>query len=283
MKCKHVLLSFTLLAVFAITQAQTETGESKFYVKINAGYGLLTPGSFKLLSTSYSGSMGNAALSKNGLGGGIRFGGGLGVIVSDFINIGADVEYLSGSKLSVDGSVRNPGGYDYFVHQEIAYHTLSITPHVIFKAVSKPDYLIYNKLGLLLNLPTELQKTQHDSSYSNNVADKLIENKSGTYKVGLTAGLNVALGVQMRLTDKLRGYAEVFGNYLIISPDTYDETNNYVHNDVPGTSFTKIKFIKSGALSNTSDGTTTNITTYVHNDIFNMNSIGINIGITYRF
>jgi len=154
---------------------------------------------------------------------------------------------------------------------------------VIFKAVSKPDYLIYNKLGLLLNLPTELQKTQYDSSYSNTVAEKLIENKSGTYKVGLTAGLNVALGVQMRLTDKLRGYAEVFGNYLILSPDTYDETNEYVHNEVPGTQLTKIKFIKSGALSNTSDGTTNNITTYVHNDIFNMNSIGINIGITYRF
>jgi len=48
--------------------------------------------------------------------------------------------------------------------------------------------------------------------------------KNGVYKVGLTVGLNVALGVQVRLTDKLRGFGEIFANYLVLSPTNYDET-----------------------------------------------------------
>ena len=284
MSIKKMLLSCLLITGVLVSGAQTESSESKFYIKVNAGYGLLTPGSYTQLSQSYSGSIGTAQVSNKGLGNGARFGGGLGVIVSDVINIGADVEYLSGSKLSVSGSIRNQSGFDYFENLSMKYHALSVVPHVIFKAVSKPDYLIYNKLGLLLNLPMNLNSVKYDSSYSNVTAgEEYAETKNGTYKIGLTAGLNVAIGVQVRLTDKLRGYAEIFGNYLVLSPNSYHEINNYSNNGTPGTAITNTTYVKSGALNYENDGTTTTQTYPKNGNTFNMNSAGINIGVSYRF
>ncbi|HZK63312.1 MAG TPA: hypothetical protein VFC34_04155, partial [Puia sp.] len=213
----------------------------------------------------------------------IRFGGGIGVIVSDFLNIGADVEYLSGATLKSNTSYLNPGGYSYISSQQISYTALSVTPHVIFKALSKPDYLIYNKLGILLNLPMDLNKTQKESSFNNAIAYTYSADRKSTYKVGLTVGLNVALGVQVRLTDKLRGYAEIFGNYLVLSPTRYDETSVQITNGVITNSDLHITYIKSGQTSNSTNGNTVTATSSVSGNTFNMNTLGINIGIAYRF
>ncbi len=275
-----------LLLSALVNQAQTETSDSKFYIKAYSGYGLIQPGSYKLVSTDNStqGNItGNTSLSKQGLGSGIRFGGGVGVIASDFLNIGADVEYLSGTTLNSQSNYVSTTGYNSFINTSISYTSLSITPHVIFKALSKPDYLIYNKLGILLNLPMDLKKTQYDSSFNTMVGSTYISNISGTYKIGLTMGLNVALGVQFRLTDQLRGYGEIFGNYLVLSPTNYDETNAVVNNGTAATYDTHATYIKSGQTSSTTNGNTLTYTTSVAGNTFNMNSIGINIGIAYRF
>jgi len=284
MNNKSNLFLATLLLATLMIQAQTETSDSRFYIKVNAGYGLITPGSYKLVSTSNAGgASGNTSLSKQGLGSGVRASAGVGVIISDFLNIGADVEYLSGATLKSNASYLPPSGYSYVSNQQISYTSLSITPHVIFKALSKPDYLIYNKLGILLNLPMDLKKTQKDESEYAAVPYSYTADISGTYKVPLTVGLNVALGVQFRLTDKLRGYAEIFGNYLVLSPTNYDETSAVVLNGAPDKYETHTKYIKNGETSYTSNGNTNNSVETVSGHTFNMNTLGINIGIAYRF
>jgi hypothetical protein len=271
-----------MIGATVMSHAQTEISESKFYIKVYGGYGLITPGSYKLVSSSNAGgASGNTSLSKQGLGAGIRAGGGIGVIISDFLNIGADVEYLSGSSLKSSTSYLPPTGYSFISRTEITYTSLSITPHVVFKALSKPDYLIYNRFGILLNMPMNIKKTEFDSSFT--VGYNYSANKTGTYKIGLTAGLSVALGVQMRLTDKLRGFAELFGNYLVLSPSNYDENRTEVANGKTVNSDNHTIFIKDGQISNSTNGNTTTSTISVYGNTFNMNSVGINIGITYRF
>ena len=284
MTIKALFVSSLFIAGFLTATAQIETSESKFYIKADAGYGFLTPGSYTLISQTFDGTVSNALVSKKGMGNGARFGGGLGVIVSDVINIGADVEYLSGSKITVNGSISNPSGLDYFETVSLSYHALSVTPHVIFKAVSKPDYLIYNKLGLLLNLPMDIKTYKYDSSFSNVTAgEDYVETRNGTYKIGLTAGLDVAIGVQVRLTDKLRGYAEIFGNYLVLSPKTSHEVDNYSNNGTPGTQITNLTYIKNGQLTSSMDGNTLTATATKKGNEYNMNSAGLKIGVSYRF
>jgi len=284
MNKKRNCLLFLLLGSAFMLQAQTEISESKFYIKVYGGYGLLTPGSYKLLSSSNAGgTSGNTSLSKTGLGAGIRAGGGIGVIVSDFLNLGADVEYLSGASLKSSTSYLPPTGYSFISRTQIKYSALSITPHVVFKALSKPDYLIYNKFGILLNLPMNIKKTEFDSSFNAGAAYTYSANKTGTYKVGLTAGLSVALGVQVRLTDKLRGFAELFGNYLVLSPTNYDENRIEVANGKSVTSDYHLIYIKDGQTSNTSTPTSSTSTTSVYGSTLNMNAVGINLGVTYRF
>ena len=278
-----LLISFMILANLML-QAQTEASDSKFYIKVYGGYGLITPGSYKLVSSSNAGgASGNTSLSKQGLGSGLRVGGGIGIIVSDFLNIGADVEYLSGSKLKSSTNYLPATGYSYISQTQISYTSLSITPHVIFKALSEPGYLIYNKLGILLNLPMDLKKDQKDSSFNKAAAYTYSADKAGVYKVGLTVGLNVALGVQFVLTDKLRGYTEIFGNYLVLSPDNLDEERKEVANGTTINSDYHTTFIKTGQTSYTMTGNTTRSTVSVSGNTFNMHTLGINVGIAYRF
>jgi hypothetical protein len=130
----------------------------------------------------------------------------------------------------------------------------------------------------------DLKKNQKDSTFINGLPDASYgAERTGTYKVGLTAGLNVALGVQFRLTDKLRGFAEIFGNYLVLSPKNYDEKTTEIANGVTTNSDLHKTFIKDGQTSYTvKDNTTTSVES-VYGNTFNMNTLGINIGITYRF
>src|SRR4051812_41397907 len=93
MTIKKCLLSACLLLMFSAVFAQPseDDGGSKFYIKAYGGYGLVNPGSYKLISTTYISGQAAFNTSKSGLGSGVRFGGGIGVIASDFLNLGVDV------------------------------------------------------------------------------------------------------------------------------------------------------------------------------------------------
>jgi hypothetical protein len=98
------------------------------------------------------------------------------------------------------------------------------------------------------------------------------------------AGLNVALGIQYRLTDKLRAFGEIFANYIVLSPKTYDYTSvSKQANDAPTTNHTIITFIDKGATGSTNSGNETLVVSQVNYSRFNMHTIGLNLGVSYRF
>ena len=77
--------------------------EAPFYVKLYGFYGLLTPGSQVNTSSSLSSGMATAfKVNATGLGAGPRAGVGLGLIVSDFINVGVDADLLFGLTQKTD-------------------------------------------------------------------------------------------------------------------------------------------------------------------------------------
>ncbi len=275
--------------------SQEKTG-SKLYLKIYGNYGFLSPGSYTSPSTnSNSGSTTTFTIQKNGLGSGPRFGGGIGVILNDFINIGIDADYLSGSKLTSSSNYVYPSGDTYNYSTEIDQKVLSIIPNVTFRAVATPQYYIYTRLGIAIGLPTIQVKTnnfQHYSSGGNINDDSSRVTSKYTFKVGL--GYQAAIGIQFNLSENLRGFVEVVANSLVLYPTKLQDASNVQVHYVNGTmtanypqSIYIYQYEKTGTYSYVAPPPPVNNTTtytYVQPQFsMSVNSINIGIGIAYRF
>jgi hypothetical protein len=275
--------------------SQEKTG-SKLYLKIYGNYGFLSPGSYTSPSTnSNSGSTTTFSIQKNGLGSGPRFGGGIGVILNDFINLGIDADYLSGSKLTSSSNYVYPSGDTYNYSTEIDQKVLSIIPNVTFRAVSKPAYYIYTRLGIAIGLPTVQVKTnnfQHYSSSGNVYDDTSRVTSKYTFNVGL--GYQAAIGIQFNLTENLRGFVEVVANSLVLHPSKLQDASNVQVQYVNGTMTANLpqsiyiyQYEKTGTYNYVSPPPPVNNTTtytYVQPQFsMSVNSINIGIGIAYRF
>jgi hypothetical protein len=308
-------------------------GQSKIYFKLYAGNGLFTPGSYRInsqLRLSYNGAPLQATPypyvdtlvkthSRKGIGGGWRIGGGIGVLLNDFINIGLDAEYINGHRLTnaVHITVDNN---DYASTTEaIDFKILTLTPYIIFKALSRPNYFLYNQLGIAFTMPSALNTSgRFESLFSNyNYPNSTFYNIDSTqnekYKLSLGIGLRVAFGINFRVSNKVRVFGEVFGNYIALYPSSSNrfssskdlQIDNYmdasgvldstiskvINNRTTNISYQKggnVSFDKTSYQENgvTSDGYKKTITTYAeqsHRYAINMAVLGINIGIIYRF
>lgn len=316
---------------------------SKFYLKPYIGYGIFSPGSYRVQSinlisyfdqdnryhdTSFQ------TQSAKGIGGGLRFGGGIGYVLNDFLNMGIDVEFQKGVKLKNSLSTSlTPYNYNS-TYDEIHYKAITITPHAIFKALAKPNYFIYNKLGILFTLPYSLHtsgnavNSQGSSWPPVTAADSTSStlsvrqtNYEGNYKISLGIGFNVAFGISMRLNSKFRMFGELFGNFSALNPKSSQVATKtdykysrydlqYDYNTDPatvlgytlggfhqiGSSVENTRYQKGGVTKRTQDSYN-----YTYNGpdepssydetissqdkrfIVNMNALGINFGITYRF
>lgn len=293
---------------------------SKIYLKLYGGYGILTPGSFRINTVFFLHDTAVKTQTKKGLGNGPRFGGGIGFIMNDFLNIGVDVEYHKGS-WEEDALNAHIDQSNYNIKtSKIDYKTISLTPYVIFKALAKPKYFVYNKLGILLTLPftmgTTLQSTYANKLNLQNGLNTFTENlKTATsekYKISLGVGLNVALGVNLKINEKFRIFSEMFGNYSALSPKTsltidynkrFASLSSNSGNSEPliikqiSNIETHIKYEKGGSLP--VNGTYTSalprvvdddyiftdveINTLAHTFTINMAVLGLNLGIIYRF
>lgn len=213
---------------------------SKLYIKFYGGYGFFTPGSYRvqsLNSVSYrdqnnvTNYIDIQTQGKKGIGGGARIGGGIGFAMNDFLNIGIDGEFQKGDKPS-NSLTTATNEFNYkSTYDEMDYNAISLTPHIIFKALAKPNYFIYNKLGIVFTLPFTLNtsgQSGNSSTYSSwpaNASDSNTSSRSilnityeGKYKISLGIGFNVAFGVNFRLNDHLRIFGEAFGNFSALSP-----------------------------------------------------------------
>ena len=343
------MLLLTCITTTTLAQPVDEGdfSQKRFYIKAYGGYGLLTPGSYRVESRAtytYEAESTSGdpiirdttivSLGKNGIGGGVRFGGGVGYIINNYLNVGIDGEFLRGKTLDNDETYE--GRYSSSkTHSTLDYSVITLTPHVVFKAKSSTNYTFYNRLGILVSLPFTLDYESRDSTVSSSTgkptgfpaavttsSSRTVYEAEGQYEIPISFGLNVALGVQFRFTDDLRGFAEAFANYSVLQPKSYHEEATSVRNYSSERRYisngalvsgkysnettnlvTDIEYQKTGGLtfdyiydpapvqSSSTDGVRTTTTVSRNNSQIqksstisrNMNAIGLNIGLTFRF
>jgi hypothetical protein len=135
---KQLIIVFgALLTINCVAQeVNYEMSEgAKIYCKVYGSYGLLTPGSFKGSSSNDNNDVNIVNVHKKGMGGGIRAGFGIGLILNEYLNVGIDGEYLLGNKIT--GEVNSVEGYLIKTHNITTYshNVVSIIPNVVFKII----------------------------------------------------------------------------------------------------------------------------------------------------
>ncbi len=280
-----IAILITALAGISLCNAQS-SGSFKFYIKGYGGYGLLTPGSYK--GNSPASNYSNFSTGKLGAGAGLHYGGGIGFIINDFLNAGIDLERVSG-KLHSSTSSKDDYTYSSF-SQKINYSVTSIIPNVTFKALSRPGYFIYTRVGIIIAPNPEIEFINADSSYSSGSGAVILTSGDEHYHFKINLGIQIAVGVQFNITEYLRGFAEIVGNILPASPVSssqqyvntsfgpsfarYSTTDNYIYTYKRYGSYSP-----SSSLNSTGGSDITESKPSITQDI---NYIGANIGIVLR-
>jgi hypothetical protein len=272
---------FTSSPVMAeTTPRQTKATESPVYIKVYGLYGLLTPG-VQISHSELQSPDGTVFVFKTtnkGLGAGPRAGVGVGFIVSDFINLGIDADILFGTALKVDNNYTSDS-YTYTNSTSTTLRVLSIMPNITFKALSRPAYYIYNRLGLVVGMVLDY---------------KIVSNGLGLYEFGFTAtdvatinytkntlalGYQAALGIQFRLSQRLRGFAEVVAYNQSFKPKRLDVSSITTLDTDITTNFLTIELTDQGSNVN---ATNTNVGQQQTFRVA-MNSVGVGVGLLFRF
>ncbi|MEO6000935.1 MAG: hypothetical protein ABIN89_29080, partial [Chitinophagaceae bacterium] len=234
------------------TGKEYNSSDKRFFIKAYGGYGIFTPGSYRLqTSTTNTYTVNNISrdstifsLGKKGLGKGLRLGGGVGYIINNLLTIGVDFESLESNQLNANISRESSNNtfrsnaITSFSHKNV----MTIIPHVIFKARSSSNYFLYTKLGVLISFPFDMdysyiQESSDSTAYSSTTTTQTTtdtytntskQSTVATYKVPTSFGLNVALGAQFTIKGNLRGFVEAFANYTVLAPSSYKGTNSYL-------------------------------------------------------
>lgn len=305
----YTSLIAALLSISASAQP-VSSANSSIYVKIYGAYGLLTPGSYK----------GNAVLIdepvkinvvKKGMGGGIRAGIGIGIILNEFINIGIDGEYLMGNKIrlkenvnAVESNALGASGYSLETQRTLGHEVVSIIPNVVFKAISRPTYYVYNRLGVVVGFPFNMTEDyfQHYSYHNDFAGPYTIEDRDilvtykGKHTLKMAIGYQFSIGVQMVLSEKIRGFMELSAYNLSYDRSKYEDIERLAISvekntleDPKPTVFDHSRFnfqyINSGATGSNIRGVPLNqltTITYAQDPVI-MNAITIGAGLAYRF
>ena len=166
-----------------------------------------------------------------GLGDGFKMGFGISYILNDFINVGLDFDYFNSTiKKNRDSAFTrisfNNGPEEYYYNERttISYEAklLTLTPNITFKAIAKPKWFLYNKLGAIITFrPSSVQKDVTNSKTS--IASQGIMKDSFSTVVkkydwsirNPAYGFMAALGTQVKLGEKLRGFAEIQFSHIV--------------------------------------------------------------------
>ena len=303
---RYLCVFFSLVAGIAVTQAQsftarnttnrstlvqlttekapgrTKAAESPLYVKLYGFYGLLTPGS-QITSSSTSNSSGASTAfktNKRGLGAGPRAGIGIGVIVSDFINLGLDADMLFGTAITTENTYKG-SNYIYTNKSSTTLKVLSITPNITFKALSRPSYYIYNRLGIVIGSVLDYKTVQNSNNIPNAGPATIGESTTEYTKNSLAVGYQAALGIQFRLSQNLRGFAEVVAYNQSFKPRELRNNQLSTKSGITTTYGYITEYKDEGEYVNSNrDGVTVSQAASYN---VAMNSIGVGVGILLRF
>lgn len=228
---KYFILAFICLSSLYLN---AQKGDSRIYLKVFGNYALPTSASYR--STSYTISSVNNDYTfntvKDGLGMGLRAGVGVGLVLNDFINIGLDAENYFGPTIKSS----NLFYYDNLAGLVTISNTVSdyqakivmVSPNITFKALSQPNFFIYNRLDIkvgVMTKVTEKTNSQYNERYiediniNPNPTDHITKSKQDyEYDGGIPFGFSAALGFQVKLTDQIRFFMEVEYTQLTYNP-----------------------------------------------------------------
>ena len=228
----------------AIMQPIKLKDETKFYINIHSGYAFGLGSTFKfypddissinmqVIETSAPTKTTTYRAPSKGLGQGFRFGLGLSYILNDFVNVGVDVDYsrtkISKVKDSSYYSIQTSGAMGnettYNEKYTITYDAtlITISPHILFKAISRPKFFIYNKVGVVLTFrPNSIQKETQDGKFRTGWqgfyrdSSSFVEKK---YEWGIrnpAIGFMGAAGAQVKISERIRAFGEIQFSHLV--------------------------------------------------------------------
>ncbi|WP_157587416.1 hypothetical protein [Spirosoma arboris] len=259
----------------------TKATEAPFFLKAYGFYSLLTPGT----EINYSGSQSQINLPttykpvNTHLGAGPRAGIGVGLIVSDFINVGIDADILFGTALKVDNNVfigSNSSASFYNISTTTTLKVLSIMPNITFKALSRPAYYIYNRLGLIGGVVLDYKTTSNFLETPSKGAVTTSVGNTTYSKNSLALGYQAALGIQFRLSQSIRGFAEVVAYNQSFKPRELQASTTSTKSGVTTvqSSTTEFKDLGDYNKSNPYEQPSFNVA---------INSVGVGAGLVFRF
>ena len=230
----------------AVTPAIKISKEPRFSINLHSGYSVGLGSTFKFYPDDVSGIAvmqdGNGTPSKTitysnptkGLGDGIKFGFGGSYIINDFINLGIDFDYFRSTiKKYRDSSIHQtglsptdggPDDYSYSERNIISYQAtlLSLTPNITFKAISRPKWFLYNKLGAVITFrPNSLQedvtniniRKGFQGSYTDSASTILKKYEWGIRNPAF--GFMGAFGGQLKIANNIRAFAELQFSHIV--------------------------------------------------------------------
>ena len=170
-----------------------------------------------------------------GLGDGFSLGGGLTYILNDFINIGIDIGYFKTSlkktrdsayqEISATNAPGAPFEYNFHERKVINYEEelLSLTPTITFKALTRPKWFLYNKLGAVVIIsPNGTQSEVSDITVRRgrqgaltDSTSRVVKNYDWTIK-SPALGFMSALGVQIKVAKNLRVFGELQFSHIVL-------------------------------------------------------------------
>ena len=279
-----------------------QKGDSKVYLKVFGNYAFPTSASYR--STSYTSSSVNNDYTfttvKDGLGMGLRAGVGVGFVLNDFINLGLDLENYFGPTIKSSNLYYydNQAGTVTISNTGLDYQAkiAMVSPNITFKALSQPNFFIYNRLAIKVGVMTKVtEKT--NSEYNERYADDPNANPNPTdhitkskqdfeYQGGVPFGFSAALGFQVKLTDKIRFFTEVEYAYLTYNPKKKVMTQ-WINNDGTAVDLSlqdkiqvETEYMKNYTIK---DGQTNNNAPQPQPTLhMPFSSIGLGIGLIYR-
>ncbi len=220
--------------------------EPRFLINVHSGYSQGLGSTFKFYPDDVSSititQQGNNAPAKQiayanpakGLGDGFKIGFGASYIINDFINAGLDFDYFKSTirknRDSANIKTNRPVAdnsaeiISYSERNTISYEAtlLSLTPSITFKAISRPKWFLYNKLGAVITFrPNSLQEDITQANIQMNWQGFVKDSSSTTikkYEWGIrnpAYGFMGAFGGQVKIASRVRAYAEFQFSHIV--------------------------------------------------------------------
>ncbi len=217
--------------------------EPRFYANFHGGYSMALGSTFKFYPDDVSSialkMADNTVLSKDvtysapkkGLGEGFRVGGGISYVLNDYINVGLDIDYFRStikkyrdSSFSQTHAAGPVSQQSYTERNIISYDATLVTfsPNITLKAISRPRWFLYNKIGAVLTFrPNSIEHDTHQSSSTMNWQGFNKDSSSYTdtryeWKIkNPSIGFSGALGAQVKITEQFRVFGEVQFSHIV--------------------------------------------------------------------